>query len=147
MGSHRVIRAGGPVTRRQFIASSLGSAAALSVLPSWAEALAAQRQAAFVPADRPLRLAFAGIGNRGAEGYSSRASRVCRASRSTSHKAATVIGVVVANVLSISRPRLPMPANASLRGRSAGTKARGRCVASAAAQEGMTASEAAVPSD
>jgi len=67
VGSHRVVRAGGPVTRRQFISSSLGAAAALSVMPSWAAALATERPRAFVPADRPLRLAFAGIGNRGLE--------------------------------------------------------------------------------
>jgi len=67
VGTNRGIRAGGPVTRRQFISSSLGTAAALSLAPSWAAALATQRPRTFVPADRPLRLAFAGIGNRGLE--------------------------------------------------------------------------------
>ena len=84
--------------------------------------------------------------NRGADGNSSRASLVCDASRSTSHRAATAIGFVVANVLSISRPRLPMPANASLSGRSAGTKAAGRCGSHARALAGSTDQAAAVPS-
>jgi len=59
--------ASGPVSRRHFITSSLGTAAALSVWPSLPAMLAAQRPPSFVPADRPLRLAFAGIGNRGLE--------------------------------------------------------------------------------
>ena len=45
----------------------LGTAAAWSVLPAGSLAWATQRAPAFVPADRPLRLAFAGIGNRGLE--------------------------------------------------------------------------------
>ena len=65
MGAHRVVRAGGPVTRRQFISASLGTAAAWSLLPAGVLASASQRPAAFAPADRPLRLAFAGIGHRG----------------------------------------------------------------------------------
>ena len=57
----------GRITRRQFISASLGTAAAWSVLPAGSLAWATQRAPAFVPADRPLRLAFAGIGNRGLE--------------------------------------------------------------------------------
>jgi predicted dehydrogenase len=53
------------ITRRQFISTSIGTAAALSLDPVRATVLALQRPPAFVPADRPLRLAFAGIGNRG----------------------------------------------------------------------------------
>jgi len=63
--SSRINRGSGRVTRRQFISASLGTAAALAVAPARLSAQAAQRQTAFVPADRPLRLAFAGIGNRG----------------------------------------------------------------------------------
>ena len=65
--SDRTSRSGCPVTRRQFLTSSLGTAAALSVWPASPWTQAAQRPPAFVPADRPLRLAFAGIGNRGLE--------------------------------------------------------------------------------
>ena len=54
-------------SRRQFIASSLGTAAALAVAGPPSRAFALQRPRATVPADRPLRLAFAGIGNRGLE--------------------------------------------------------------------------------
>ncbi len=67
MGANRIVRSGGPVTRRQFISSSLGTAAAWSLVPAGALAWASQRPPAFVPADRPLRLAFAGVGNRGLE--------------------------------------------------------------------------------
>ena len=55
------------ITRRQFISASLGTAAAWSILPAGSPAWATQQAPAFVPADRPLRLAFAGIGNRGLE--------------------------------------------------------------------------------
>ncbi|MFO7692002.1 MAG: Gfo/Idh/MocA family oxidoreductase [Vicinamibacterales bacterium] len=55
------------ISRREFISASLGTTAALSVLPAGAEAWLRQRQPAFAPADRPLRLAFTGIGNRGLE--------------------------------------------------------------------------------
>ena len=65
VGTDRTARGSCPVTRRHFIASSLGTAAALSVWPSLPAMLAAQRPPSFAPADRPLRLAFAGIGNRG----------------------------------------------------------------------------------
>lgn len=57
----------GRITRRQFISASLGTAAAWSVLPAGSLAWATQRTPALVPANRPLRLAFAGIGNRGLE--------------------------------------------------------------------------------
>ncbi|MCU0251595.1 MAG: Gfo/Idh/MocA family oxidoreductase [Vicinamibacterales bacterium] len=57
----------GRITRRQFISASLGTAAAWSVLPAGALARATARAPALVPADRPLRLAVAGIGNRGLE--------------------------------------------------------------------------------
>jgi predicted dehydrogenase len=55
------------ITRRQFISTSIGTAAALSLDPVRATALAFQRPPAFVPADRRLRLGFVGIGNRGLE--------------------------------------------------------------------------------
>jgi predicted dehydrogenase len=55
------------MNRRQFITTSLGAAAAASLWPACPPALAAQQPGAAVPADRPLRLAFAGIGNRGLE--------------------------------------------------------------------------------
>ena len=54
-------------SRRQFLASSFGTAAALAVGAPLSQALAWQRPRAVVPADRPLRLAIAGIGNRGLE--------------------------------------------------------------------------------
>ena len=63
----RIGQISGRVTRRQFISASLGTAAAWSVLPAGSLAWATQRTPAFVPANRPLRLAFAGIGNRGLE--------------------------------------------------------------------------------
>ena len=63
----RIGQGSGRITRRQFISASLGTAAAWSVLPAGSLAWATQRAPAFVPADRPLRLAFAGIGNRGLE--------------------------------------------------------------------------------
>ena len=55
----------GRVTRRQFITSSLGTAAAVSLLPAAPFAWDRQRPPAFAPADRPLRIAHVGIGNRG----------------------------------------------------------------------------------
>jgi predicted dehydrogenase len=67
VGSHRSNRGSRPITRRQFLSSSLGTAAALSVWQARARAVRAQRLPTFVPADRPLRLAFIGIGNRGLE--------------------------------------------------------------------------------
>jgi predicted dehydrogenase len=67
VGFPRTSRSGSRITRRQFITSSLGSAAGLAVGGRWSAALAAQRPRGVVPADRPLRLAFAGIGNRGLE--------------------------------------------------------------------------------
>ena len=67
VGSHRTRRGTRPVTRRQFLSSSLATAAALSVWPAGSRAQGAQRPPAFAPADRPLRLAFVGIGNRGIE--------------------------------------------------------------------------------
>ena len=67
MGSQRTRRGTGPVTRRQFLSASLGTAAALSVWPAGSRAQGALRPPAFAPADRPLRLAFVGIGNRGIE--------------------------------------------------------------------------------
>jgi hypothetical protein len=50
--------------------------------------------------------------NTGAVGNSLRDSAVCAASRSTSQKATTSTNPVAANVLIMSRPRLPMPAKA-----------------------------------
>jgi predicted dehydrogenase len=60
----RSTRPGGPLTRRQFISSSLAASGALAVLPAASSAFARQRRL-IVPADRPLRLAVIGIGNRG----------------------------------------------------------------------------------
>lgn len=60
-------RSSAPPGRRQFIASSLGAAAALALDGPFSRALAFRRPRAVVPADRALRLAFAGIGNRGLE--------------------------------------------------------------------------------
>ncbi len=57
----------GRLTRRQFITTSLGTAAALSAWQASPGAQSAPAPPAFVPPDRPLRLAFAGIGNRGVE--------------------------------------------------------------------------------
>jgi predicted dehydrogenase len=51
-------------SRREFLASSLAAGAAW---PLWPAPGVAQRRAAFAPADRPLQLAFIGIGNRGVE--------------------------------------------------------------------------------
>jgi predicted dehydrogenase len=55
------------LSRRQFLTSSLGTAAALSVARPGAAPLAAQGPRNRIPADRPLRLAHVGVGNRGIE--------------------------------------------------------------------------------
>lgn len=65
--SRFLTRSSAPPSRRQFLESSLGAAAAFAVGHPRSRALARQRPRAVVPADRPLRLAFAGIGNRGLE--------------------------------------------------------------------------------
>jgi predicted dehydrogenase len=56
-------RTGRVCSRREFLATSMAAGAAWSAWP----AIAGDRRAAFAPADRPLRLAFIGIGNRGVE--------------------------------------------------------------------------------
>jgi predicted dehydrogenase len=55
------------VTRRRFLATSIAAGAALSALPGRAWGLAQTPSGRFVPPDRPLRLAFIGIGNRGSD--------------------------------------------------------------------------------
>ena len=53
-----------PVSRRRFLSTSLAASAAWSLLPAGASAQPPSRR---VPADRPLRLAVVGIGNRGTD--------------------------------------------------------------------------------
>ncbi len=65
MKSQPPSRTGGTVSRRQFISTSITAGAALSVLPGRLMGLAPECPSHVVPADRPLRLAFIGIGNRG----------------------------------------------------------------------------------
>jgi predicted dehydrogenase len=55
----------GALDRRRFLSLSLAAGASLAVTPAAAFSLAPQASAKFVPADRPLALAFVGIGNRG----------------------------------------------------------------------------------
>jgi predicted dehydrogenase len=57
----------GLVDRRRFLALSLAAGAAVAFPPPGAFALAPQVATRFAPADRPLGLAFIGIGNRGNE--------------------------------------------------------------------------------
>ena len=53
------------MTRRQFLATSVAAGVALSGLPGRAENVPFQTPRGVIPSDRPLRLAFVGIGNRG----------------------------------------------------------------------------------
>jgi predicted dehydrogenase len=55
------------VSRRQFLSTALAAGAAWSVLPASAWAFAQQSATQCVASDRPLRLAFIGIGNRGGD--------------------------------------------------------------------------------
>jgi predicted dehydrogenase len=66
MSSQPAGRAPATVSRRQFLSASIAAGAALSILPGRArEGPTSQSFTRIVPPDRPLRLAFIGIGNRG----------------------------------------------------------------------------------
>ncbi len=54
-----------PVTRRRFLGASLAAGAGVALAPGAALAQGAGPVPRFAPGDRPLRLAFIGIGNRG----------------------------------------------------------------------------------
>ncbi len=56
-----------PVSRRQFLSSTIAAGVAATVLPGRAWGLAPQSTDHMVPSDRPIRLAFIGIGNRGGD--------------------------------------------------------------------------------
>jgi predicted dehydrogenase len=64
MSSHPANRSTAAISRRQFLSASIAAGAAWSILPAHALGLTGQVRP-IVPADRPLRLAFIGIGNRG----------------------------------------------------------------------------------
>ena len=53
--------------RRHFLSTSLAAGASLALAPAGALGLSPQAATRFVPPDRPLNLAFIGIGNRGKE--------------------------------------------------------------------------------
>ncbi len=57
----------GAVDRRRFLSLSLAAGAGVALAPANALALGSQAVPRFAPADRPLSLAFIGIGNRGNE--------------------------------------------------------------------------------
>jgi len=66
MSSQPAGRAPASVSRREFLSASIAAGAALSILPGRAlGGFTSQSSERIVPSDRPLRLAFIGIGNRG----------------------------------------------------------------------------------
>jgi predicted dehydrogenase len=67
MSSQPADRDAATVSRRRFLSTSLAAGAALSMLPGRAWGFATQSSDPVVPSDRPLRLAFIGIGGRGGD--------------------------------------------------------------------------------